>query len=257
MAGDSHGGPTTYGSLSPEGALGLLGNQVRAEILWALSEARGEDGPPALSFSDLRERVADRREARAHEARDPDPPDPIDSSQFNYYLQQLVGHFVERRGEDGTAESQPVAEMAGDHGDGYALRPERTILTRTIRSLTFSGDATRDPGRTGLLLLRGARRGGLRERRLQDTVSRLRVPLRLQPHAAGRHRRRRRDDALPGGAVQPPRPAGVRRRRLSVLRGRRRPHVQGPGWQRLPPQRPPRDAPPAGVSPLREHGQPH
>ncbi|WP_232702514.1 DUF7351 domain-containing protein [Halobacterium wangiae] len=150
MADDSHEQPTTYGSLSPEAALGLLGNDVRAEILWALSEARGEDGPPALSFSELRERVAERREARARAARDPDPPESLDSSQFNYHLQQLVGHFVERRGEDGTAESQLVPAMAGDHGDGYALRPEGTTLTRTVRSMTFTDEATRDSLDVGL-----------------------------------------------------------------------------------------------------------
>jgi len=74
--------PTTYGTLSPEETLSLIGNEVRAEILWALSDARGGVGsPPVLSFSELRSRV------------DAD----VDSSQFNYHLQQLVGHFVERR----------------------------------------------------------------------------------------------------------------------------------------------------------------
>jgi len=125
---------TTYGSLSPEAALRLVGSDVRAEILWALSEARAEAGPPALSFSELRDRV------------DAD----VDSSQFNYHLQELVGHFVERRGESGAADAQPVAEMAGDHGDGYALRPEGTTLTRTIRAMTFTGDAALDPFAVGL-----------------------------------------------------------------------------------------------------------
>ena len=40
--------------------------------------------------------------------------------------------------------------MAGDHGDGYALRPEGTTLTRTVRSMTFTGDATREPFGVGL-----------------------------------------------------------------------------------------------------------
>lgn len=125
---------TTYGSLSPEEALQLVGSDVRADILWALSEARGDEGPPALSFSELRDRV------------DAD----VDSSQFNYHLQELVGHFVERRDESGRADAQPVAEMAGDHGEGYALRPEGTTLTRTIRAMTFTGDATIDPFEVGL-----------------------------------------------------------------------------------------------------------
>ncbi|MFB6069127.1 MAG: ArsR family transcriptional regulator [Halobacterium sp.] len=150
MAGDRRENPTTYGGLAPEAALGLVGNDVRAEILWALSDAREDDGPPALSFSELRERVRERREARADPREIAEGAPDADSSQFNYHLQQLVGHFVERRGEDGTADAQLVAEMAGDHGEGYALRPEGTILTRTVRSLTFAGDASIDPFPVGL-----------------------------------------------------------------------------------------------------------
>lgn len=142
--------PTTYGSLSPVEALGLVGNDVRAEILWALSEVRETDGPPALSFSELRQQVEQRREARATPGEIAAGETDVDSSQFNYHLQELVGHFVEQRGEDGTADAQPVAEMAGDHGGGYALRPEGTTLTRTIRSLSFTGDASVDPFEVGL-----------------------------------------------------------------------------------------------------------
>lgn len=147
--------PTTYGSLSPEEALKLIGNDVRAEILWALSEARsGEGGPPALTFAELRERVVERREEAAKHAQrrgeEYTGDVAVDSSQFNYHLQELVGHFVERREEDGVAASQLVGEMAGDHGAGYALRPEGTILTRTIRSLTFTGDADLNPFPVGL-----------------------------------------------------------------------------------------------------------
>lgn len=142
--------PTTYGSLSPVDALALVGNDVRAEILWALSEARDTDGPPALAFSELRERVHERREARMDPKAVADGDHVVDSSQFNYHLQELVGHFVERRGEDGRADSQLVAGMAGDHGGGYALRPEGTVLTRTVRSLSFAGDASLDAFEVGL-----------------------------------------------------------------------------------------------------------
>ncbi|WP_336036699.1 winged helix-turn-helix domain-containing protein [Halobacterium yunchengense] len=134
MRDDRSPAPRTFGSLPPAAALQLLGSEVRAEILWALSEARGEDGPPALSFSELRARV------------DAD----MDSSQFNYHLQELVGQFVERRGESGAAESQLVEGMAGDHGEGYALRPEGTTLTRTVRAMSVAGDAEIEPFDVGL-----------------------------------------------------------------------------------------------------------
>jgi hypothetical protein len=146
--------PTTYGSLSPEAALKLVGHDLRAEILWTLSEARAVGGgPPALSFAALRERVVERRrdaKQRADRAgREFTGDVDVDSSKFNYHLQELVGHFVERR-DDGAAESQLVEEMVDEHGPGYALRPEGTILTRTIRSLTFAGEASIEPFAVGL-----------------------------------------------------------------------------------------------------------
>lgn len=145
--------PTTYGSLTPEAALKLVGHDLRAEILWTLSEAREVGGgPSALTFAELRARVVERRrEAKQRARRDGEDyagDVDVDSSKFNYHLQELVGHFVERR-DDG-AESQLVEEMVGEHGPGYALRPEGTILTRTIRSLTFAGEATLDPFAVGL-----------------------------------------------------------------------------------------------------------
>ena len=64
--------------LSPDDAFATLGNETRLGILQALGRA-GED----LSFSVLRDRVG-----------------VEDSGQFNYHLEQLVGHFV-RKTEDG------------------------------------------------------------------------------------------------------------------------------------------------------------
>jgi hypothetical protein len=124
--------PKTYGVLSPEDALSLIGNDIRASILWELSEARaGEGAPAALSFSELRSRVAA----------------DADSSQFNYHLQQLVGQFVERV-EEGSA--QLVDEVLGDADEGYALRPEGTTLTREVRAWTLAGEPTVDPFEVGV-----------------------------------------------------------------------------------------------------------
>jgi hypothetical protein len=129
------GPPRTYGTLRPEAALSLLGNEVRAAILWTFSEARGGQGPPpVLSFSDLRERA------------DVD----VDSSQFNYHLQELVGTFVERLDpETDEDDAQVVSEMAGPHDEGYRLRPEGTTLVRTVRAWSFPGEASLDPFEVG------------------------------------------------------------------------------------------------------------
>ncbi|NHN40849.1 helix-turn-helix transcriptional regulator [Halorubellus sp. JP-L1] len=127
--------PTTYGGLSPVAALSLVGNDTRAGVLWALSEARGSEGdPPVLSFSDLRDRVA------------PEMP----SSQFNYHLQELVGQYVERRegvggDRDGSGrDGGDAATLHADRGAGYALRSEGTFLTRLVRAGTFTGEGTRE-----------------------------------------------------------------------------------------------------------------
>jgi endogenous inhibitor of DNA gyrase (YacG/DUF329 family) len=66
---------TTDGDrLAPDEAFAVLGDGIRMGILRALGE---HDGP--LSFSALYDRV-----------------DVDDSSQFNYHLDRMVGHFVER-----------------------------------------------------------------------------------------------------------------------------------------------------------------
>lgn len=91
-------------ALSPEDAFALVGNEIRAQIIRVLNEERGTAGsPPELSFSELYSRF----------------DDEVGSSQFNYHLQQLLGHFVE----------------ATD--DGYRIRPEGQVLYRTIRGGTF------------------------------------------------------------------------------------------------------------------------
>jgi hypothetical protein len=123
---DADDASTTYGGLSPVDALSLVGNDTRAGILWALSEARGSEGePPVLPFTELRERVA------------PDAP----SSQFNYHLQELVGQYVERREHD--ADPGDPGTLRAGRGEGYALRTEGTFLTRLVRAGTFTGDGER------------------------------------------------------------------------------------------------------------------
>jgi Zn ribbon nucleic-acid-binding protein len=103
------------GPASPSEAFELVGNEVRQEILLALSEPDGETlNTPVLPFSELYDRV------------DAD----VNSSNFNYHLQQLLGQFVEQREPDETAHPNPgVADEPG-----YALRPEGLLLTWIVRS---------------------------------------------------------------------------------------------------------------------------
>ncbi|SDJ79467.1 hypothetical protein SAMN05216226_109106 [Halovenus aranensis] len=119
--------PLTYGELPPEDALALLGNDIRTAILWTLSEARGGEGPPpVLPFSELR-RKADL---------------DVESSRFNYHLQELLGTFVERvPPEETDDDAQVVSELASTPGEGFRLRPEGTTLIRTIRTWSDEGDA--------------------------------------------------------------------------------------------------------------------
>lgn len=89
------------GTIPPDEAFAILGNETRLEIVRALGEA---DDP--LGFSALHDRVAVR-----------------DSGQFNYHLDQLLGHFVEK--ED----------------DGYRLRrPGRRVVEAIL-----SGAVTETP----------------------------------------------------------------------------------------------------------------
>lgn len=68
----STGAPAEDDTLAPDDAFGVLGNEIRMDILQTLGAAEGP-----LPFSELRERVGVR-----------------DSGQFNYHLDQLNGHFV-------------------------------------------------------------------------------------------------------------------------------------------------------------------
>lgn len=97
-------------------AFALVGNEVRMAILRALGREQGTRGPPAvLPFAELRAEVG---------------PE-MDSSRFNYHLQQLVGHFVE------------------SVEDGYRLRPEGTTLYRTLQAGSFDEHFSVDPIEVG------------------------------------------------------------------------------------------------------------
>lgn len=75
MTADVNAGDSSM--LSPDDAFSVLGNETRMEILHALGEA---DEP--VSFSELRDRLG-----------------RPDSGQFNYHLDQLVGHFIRKTDE--------------------------------------------------------------------------------------------------------------------------------------------------------------
>lgn len=91
-------------------AFALVGNEVRAEILRVLGDARMPEGRAELSFSELRERV------------EPD----VDSSRFNYHLGELLGEFVEER------------------DDGYRLTIPGMELYRTVRAGTVTDAPERE-----------------------------------------------------------------------------------------------------------------
>lgn len=74
------GGEADDATLSPDEAFAAIGHDIRIRILEALATTDRANRP--LSFSDLRKQVG-----------------TIDSAQFNYHLDKLVGHFVERSDE--------------------------------------------------------------------------------------------------------------------------------------------------------------
>lgn len=102
-AGESAG--ETPNQSTSEDAFALVGNEIRAEIIRTLGAHDADDtGESTLGFADLRA------------AAETD----VVSSQFNYHLQKLVGHYVEKTDE------------------GYRLRPEGKMLYRTIRAGVFT-----------------------------------------------------------------------------------------------------------------------
>lgn len=116
VTGDEGTGPPDEAASTVD-AFELVGNEIRADIVRTFGDARAEArARPVLSFSELRERVD-------HDVR---------SSRFNYHLQELVGHYVERV------------------EDGYRLRPEGRALYTTLRAGTFTRRRDIDPVPVGL-----------------------------------------------------------------------------------------------------------
>lgn len=91
--------------LSPDAAFSVLGDETRMQIVQTLGEA---DGP--LQFTELRDRVGLRQ-----------------GSQFNYHLDKLVGHFVEKStdGYDLTQRGRRVVEavLSGAVTDDPVMEP--------------------------------------------------------------------------------------------------------------------------------------
>lgn len=90
---------TDASTLAPDEAFAVLGNETRIQILQYLGEADGR-----LTFSELRERLG-----------------RPDSGQFNYHLNQVVGHFVSKT------------------DDGYELRQPGTRVIEAILSGAVTG----------------------------------------------------------------------------------------------------------------------
>lgn len=95
----------------PQDAFALIGNETRADIVQVLAAPEDEGPWKELSFSELRARV------------DPE----MDTSQFNYHLQKLVGQYVR------STES------------GYQITPSGVKLYRTIVAGTFTREASLEP----------------------------------------------------------------------------------------------------------------
>jgi len=91
---------------SAEAVFGLLGNETRIAILYALADSPGKP----VTFSELRERVGTR-----------------DSGQFNYHLGKLADHFVRKTEE------------------GYELTIAGTGIVGALRAGRYTADVSIDP----------------------------------------------------------------------------------------------------------------
>jgi len=152
--------------LSPNDAFATLGNETRLGILQILGRADGD-----LSFSELRDRVG-----------------VADSGQFNYHLEQLVGHFVRKTDE------------------GYQLRRAGRRVVEA--GLSGAGTDAPDLGRT----------------RVEETCEYCGAPVEIErdggsiamycTECAGRYDRARGDRDAPEGYLGrlPFPPAGIRGR---------------------------------------------
>ncbi|MFC4357255.1 winged helix-turn-helix domain-containing protein [Halobium salinum] len=100
--------PPKSAGLAPSEAFALLGNETRIEILQALLDAGGDEGP--VPFSELYDRVS-----------------VDDSAHFNYHLKKLTDHFVRRTDE------------------GYEFQYPGWKVVRSVFAGTFNEVAQLDP----------------------------------------------------------------------------------------------------------------
>lgn len=101
--------------IPPEDAFELVGNDIRASIIQCLQEGF-RNGARSLSYSSLKSRVGVR-----------------DSGRFNYHLQQLVGHFVQKD-EEGYRLSYAGRKAAsaiagGTYNESISLEPRSVAGT--------------------------------------------------------------------------------------------------------------------------------
>lgn len=114
--------------LAPDDAFTVLANETRIEILRALGEA---DEP--LGFSALHEAV-----------------DIADSGQFNYHLDKLVGHFVEKS-DEGYALRRPGRQVIEAVLSGAVTDDPQLDRTSTDQECMFCGSPTEIQWREGSL----------------------------------------------------------------------------------------------------------
>lgn len=97
---------------APDAVFSVLGNETRMAILQALWNADVADRPQEniLTYSELRDLVG-----------------VVDSGRFNYHLNQLVGHFINKI------------------DDGYQLREAGVYLIQALLAGTLTEEPTLDP----------------------------------------------------------------------------------------------------------------
>lgn len=102
--------------LSSGDAFAAIGHETRVEILEALARTDRANRP--LSFSELRDRVGD-----------------VDSSRFNYHLDTLAGHFLERSeaGYDFRSAGERVAEAILSGAVSEDAEIERTEIDQACQ----------------------------------------------------------------------------------------------------------------------------
>lgn len=115
--------PGSTDGLTPEAAFSLVGEPTRLAILRAVWEHPDE----TVSFSAIRDRVGTE-----------------DTGRFNYHLQKLQGHFVEKR-DGGERPDGSRGSADGQSAGGYALRQAGTEVVRAVLAGVLNDAPERDP----------------------------------------------------------------------------------------------------------------